>query len=535
MRTHRYPWLFVLATGVIFLGAPEPAHANAAPLPTAVQRTIETVVPPLSLAGRALDAEALKAFYEQRQNGPIWVDAQGLNDRGRALLQAFGGAARDGLVPSDYDPGPAALTAGDVDQLAATEVGLSASLLRYASDIRRGRAVPEKMDEGQRIEPRPIDPAQILGGVAAAPDIEIYMSVLAPADPFYLGLRQALDRYRGMDSAGGWPTIAPGAKLAQGSTDGRVRELRRHLQLTGDLAADSTLQVSDFFDEPLGQAVRRFQGRHGVPETGVVDAGTLRELNIPVAMRIRQILVNLERARWLPEDLGDPYVIVNMAAFQLDVVESGKSVLEMRVVVGERDKETPVFSDEISYIEINPYWNIPKSIAYKEKLPQLRRNPHALAAQNIRVFGPQGEIDPASVDWSRVGASFPYRLRQDPGPRNSLGRIKFMFPNSFDVYLHDTPSRALFKRQVRAFSHGCIRVEKPMELAQFLLRGSWSRERIQRAIKGGKNQAVQLEKPVPVHLVYLTAWVDPNGQVQFRDDLYNRDARLVATLDGKRE
>lgn len=538
MQAHRSPWLLALSAVSILFGAPAFATDSSAPLAAAVQRTIEATVPNISVAGTPGDADALVTFYAQRLYSPIWVDTQGLNSRGQALLRAFAGSARDGLVPGEYDPGPSArvVAPADVDHIAATEVALSAALLRYASDIRRGRAVPVKMDGDQRIEPRPIDPAQILEGAASAPDIEAYLAVLAPADPFYLGLRQALDRYQAIAAAGGWPVIVAGGKLAPGSTDPRVRDLRRHLQFTGDLAGDPLGEVSNRYDDSVRHAVQRFQERHGLPGTGVVDAATLRELNVPVTTRIRQILVNLERARWLPEDLGDPYVLVNMAAFQLDVVEAGKSVLEMRVVVGERDKETPVFSDEISYIEVNPYWNVPKSIAYKEKLPQLRRNPYALVGQNIRVLAPGGgEVNPGTIDWAAVGANFPYRLRQDPGPRNALGRIKFMFPNPYDVYMHDTPSRSLFKRQVRAFSHGCIRVEKPMELAEYLLRGSWSRERIQRAIDGGKNRSMQLDKPVAVHLVYLTAWVDPNGLVQFREDLYNRDARLVAALDAKRE
>ena len=536
MQADRLPWQLAVTAIFIFFGAPGFAADGSTSLAAAVQRTIEAAVPNLSLVIQPENVDALKIFYEQRRYTPMWVDPSGLNSQGRALLRTFDSAARDGLVPAEYDPGASVRVAADTDQLAATELALSASLLRYATDIRRGRAVPAKMDGDPRVELRPIDPAQILDGAASAPDIEAYVAVLAPADPFYLGLRQALDRYRAIAATGGWPVIPAGGKLGPGSMDARVRDLRRHLQLSGDLAGDPAGELSNRYDDSVRQAVRRFQQRHGLPETGSVDTATLQELNIPVASRIRQILINLERARWLPEDLGDPYVLVNMAAFQLDVVEAGKSVLEMRVVVGERDKETPAFSDEITYIEVNPYWNVPKSIALKEKLPQLRHNPYALVGQNIRVLSPGGgEINPGSIDWSAIGANFPYRLRQDPGPRNALGRIKFMFPNVYDVYMHDTPSRSLFKRQVRAFSHGCIRVEKPMELAEYLLRGSWSRERIQRTIDGGKNHAIYLDRPVPVHLVYLTAWVDPNGQVQFRDDLYNRDARLVAVLDAKRE
>ena len=276
-----------------------------------------------------------------------------------------------------------------------------------------------------------------------------------------------------------------------------------------------------------------------MPASGIVDEQTRTLLNIPVQDRIRQILANLERARWLPDDLGDPYVLVNLADFALQVVEGGRDVMRMRVVIGEPETITPVFSDKISYIEINPYWNIPRSIAVKEKLPVLRRNLAALKAQNIRVFGPDGEeIDPATVNWPAVNANnFSYRLRQDPGARNALGRIKFMFPNPYGVYLHDTPSRALFRRQVRTFSHGCIRIEKPIELATFLLRSKegWGRTRIQQTIAKGKNRTIVLNDPVSVHLVYLTAWLDRDAKMQFRDDHYNLDAPLVAALDPSRE
>lgn len=539
MLTKRVPWLLAVIAIFFVLRAPVLAADPAAQLAAGIQEVITAAVatgPIVAVSGKSVEVEPLRAFYEGRAFAPVWVDATGLNERGQALLRGFDAAGRDGLVPADYDPGSSARGTGDILHLATTDVGLSAALLRYAFDIRRGRAVPEKMDENQRIAPRPIDPSQVLAGAVAAPDIEAYLALLAPADPFYLGLRQALDRYSAIAVAGGWPAIPAGGKLAVGVTDGRVYDLRRRLQISGDLAGDPLMASSNRFDEGLREGVRRFQQRHGLAATGEVNAATLKDLNVPVAVRINQILINLERARWLPEDLGDPYVLVNMAAFELDVVQAGKSVLRMAVVVGERDKETPVFSDEISYIEINPYWNVPKSIAYKEKLPQLRRNPYALVGQNIRVFAPGGgAIDPATVDWSTVGASFPYRLRQEPGPKNALGRIKFMFPNPYDVYMHDTPSRSLFKRQVRAFSHGCIRVEKPMELAEFLLGASWTRTRIQRTIDAGKNVAVALPRPVPVHLVYLTAWVDAAGVLQFRDDLYNRDARLVAALDASRE
>jgi len=539
MKARPLPWLAAICTVIVLYRAPCAAADFAVDMPAALRHTLESGAPVIGPNGKPVPTENLAEFYAQRQGQPLWVDPSGLNGRGQALVAKLREADRDGLDPAEYVVGDPPSAAAGIDRLAVSEIALSATLLRYANDVRRGRATPGKMDAEQRVTPKPIDSAaQLLTGAAEAADLPVFIDRLAPADPFYRGLRTALDRYRAVEAAGGWPQIGAGPRLDTGSTGPRVRALRQHLLLTGDLPPERQVRSPDRFDEELREGVKRFQQRHGLGADGAVGGGTQTALDVPVGARIRQIKANLERARWLPEDLGDPYVLVNMAAFQLEVVEAGLPVLEMRVVIGERDKETPAFSDFISYIEINPYWNVPRSIAVKEKLPQLRRNPSALAAQNIRVLTAGGEqINPASIDWSTVGDNFPYRLRQDPGGRNALGRIKFMFPNPYDVYMHDTPSRALFNRPVRAFSHGCIRVEKPMELAEFLLRrnGGWSRDRIQNLIDAGKNRPLTLSPPVPVHLIYLTAWLGADGTVQFRDDLYNRDARLVAALDAVSE
>jgi murein L,D-transpeptidase YcbB/YkuD len=533
----RLPLLLVVPVFFILAREPDAAAAIADEISAALLHTLEVAGPTVQVAGRPVEMEAVRTFYQQRDNHPIWVDETGTSARGQALLRAFESAARDGLDPADYDPGPFVLEAGGAEQLAAAELGLSATLVRYALDVRGGRALPTKIERDQRISP--LDPVQILTAAADAPDPAAFVDSLAPASSIYIGLRQALAGYRALAAAGGWPEIPDGPILGPESTDPRVGSLRLRLQLTGDLAAESQGHPQSGYDGDVHQAVRQFQQRHGLPANGVVDEQTRAVLNIPVQDRIRQILANLERARWLRDDLGDPHVLVNLADFDLQVAEGGRDVIRMRVVIGEPETITPVFSDKISYIEINPYWNMPRSIAVKEKLPVLRRNPGALRAQNIRLLAPDGEeIDPASVNWSAVNANnFNYRLRQDPGAQNALGRIKFMFPNPYGVYLHDTPSRELFRRHVRAFSHGCIRIEKPIELATFLLRGNegWGRARIQQMIARGKNRAVILNNPVPVHIVYLTAWVDAGGKMQFRDDHYNLDAPLVAALDAIRE
>jgi murein L,D-transpeptidase YcbB/YkuD len=254
---------------------------------------------------------------------------------------------------------------------------------------------------------------------------------------------------------------------------------------------------------------------------------------------VQQILVNMERWRWMPEDLGERHVLVNMAGFELDFVENGNPVLNMRVVVGRPYRQTPAFTGRISYLQFHPYWTVPRIIAVEDLLPKFSENPDQLVKDGYRLFdGPDddSEIDPASVDWFSLGRhNFPYRLRQDPGPKNALGRVKFMFPNRFAIYMHDTPSRSLFERSVRSFSSGCIRVEKPIELAVRLLENKkgWDLDRINAAIDSGETMTVGLPAPIPVHLTYLTAWTAEDGEIHFRGDLYGRDRRLARALFDK--
>jgi murein L,D-transpeptidase YcbB/YkuD len=267
-----------------------------------------------------------------------------------------------------------------------------------------------------------------------------------------------------------------------------------------------------------------------------VGPATLRALNVTAEERARQIEVNLERMRWISGNLGSRYLKVNIADDSLDVIEDGRTIMSTSVVVGKPYWHTPVFSDMMTHLVLNPYWNIPQSILKNDLLPKIQRSRGYLAQEGIKVLRGTREINPRRVNWSTADAdNFKYLLRQEPGPKNPLGRIKFMFPNNFNVYLHDTPSKNLFSRNVKTFSHGCIRIEKPIYLAEYLLRDDpeWTRGRILAEIETGKRQTVQLPEPVSIHILYLTAWIDKEGILQFRDDVYRRDKSLLEAIRKK--
>jgi murein L,D-transpeptidase YcbB/YkuD len=357
------------------------------------------------------------------------------------------------------------------------------------------------------------------------------LRALAPSGKGYVQLREVLQKYRKVEQDGGWPTVS--GALGSGSQGVQVRNLRVRLQASGDLTEGDAGKTPGY-DKAVADAVRRFQKRHGLAETGTVNAATVAALNVPVSQRIRQVELNLERWRWLPDEFGSRYILVNIPSFKMSVVENGKRVMEAKVVVGRQERQTPTFTAKMAYLVMSPKWYVPRSIAVKDKLPQLKRNPYALARQNIRIYNNSGQqLNPGAINWSAVGAgNFNYQLRQDAGPRNALGGIKFMFPNPYNVYLHDTPSRGLFSQNQRTFSSGCIRISNPVELAEYLLKHDpkWNREAIKAAAASGTQRVVNLPQQVPVFLLYWTAWVDEDGLANFRDDIYSRDKPLVRAL-----
>jgi len=349
----------------------------------------------------------------------------------------------------------------------------------------------------------------------------------------YKWLRQAFVTYHGILAGGGWPAVPDGEVLKVGSTGPRVAALRARLEITGDLTAVDPADPA-VFDEHLETGVKHFQERHGIDPDGKVGPRTIEEMNIPVEARIDQIRASLERARWVFRDVKENYLIVDIAGFHAYLFKEGKRIWSTRVQVGKAYHATPVFKDTMRYLDFNPTWTIPPGILRNETLPRVRKDPDYLSRNNMSVVTNSGKIvDPSTIDWAATATKgFPYMIRQEPGPHNALGRVKFIFPNQYMVYLHDTPSKGLFARTERAFSHGCIRTENPFDLATLLLDDQgWDRARVDQVVASKKNTRVNLEKPITVMLLYWTAEADAEGTVFFRRDLYDRDSPIIKGLD----
>ncbi|BAZ94410.1 peptidoglycan-binding protein [Thiohalobacter thiocyanaticus] len=494
---------------------------------------------------RGLDWEALQRFYSQRGYLPVWWD---IFERrpvpaAKQLIAILEQSPEHGLSVSDYHLHElmALLPSRPEADLVQIDVLLTDAFLAYARHLYSGRNRPQLIDPAWHIEPDSLDAEALLARVLDNTRLEATLAALAPPHPEYRQLQDLLVRYRGLAASGGWPALEPGPLLRPGARDLRVATLRQRLWLEGfpvDWEGDEYL-----FDSHLEQTLKRFQQLRGIEPDGIVGPDTLQALNVTATERIQQILLNLERWRWLPHDLGTRHIMVNIAGFRLQLVEHDQVTQDMRVIIGKPYRSTPAFVGRMSYLVFNPYWNVPERNMREDLLPQQIADPGYLAANGYRIlegWSPEArEIDPAEIDWQRVRpAQFPYRLRQDPGPQNSLGRIKFMLPNRFDVYLHDTPARHLFERTVRTFSSGCIRVEEPVALAERVLAGTeedWSADAIREVIASRETRSIRLPEPLPVYVLYWTVWVDDEGRAHFVNDVYGRDRRMAQWLGTQAE
>ena len=515
-----------------------PLEGARAAFPEALQSRIEAEL--TRAPGPAV--AALQRFYAERGFRPLWWGSEEAAARAADLQAALAAADREGLDPAFYRIGHLARLARARDPAGRVEFefDMSMALLRYVRDLRIGRVDPGYLGNDLPPSDRARPPLAILRDAAGADNLTVWLAAQAPRGPRYLRLKRLLAGLREVAARGGWTRVPTARVLKPGMVHPDVAVLRRRLTESGDLPAEAG--EGTVFDATLEAAVRRFQARHGLEVDGIVGRRTLAALNTPVEVRIRQVILNLERRRWLPADLGQRYILVNIAGFALEMVEREatpfveNTVFTTEVVVGTPYHQTPVFSRPMTHIVLNPYWNVPPSIAVREILPKLREDPGYLERERFEVLaGWEADapvVDPATIDWKRVPArGFPYRFRQRPGPDNALGRLKFMLPNRYHVYLHDTPARELFRRARRAFSHGCVRLRDPRGLAVRLLApAGWDRERLDRAIDSGERRVIRLPAPLPVHITYFTAWVEKDGTPHFRDDIYGRDARLAALL-----
>jgi len=486
-------------------------------------------------------------FYTERQFQPAWIRDKMISDQAQKLIQVLKEADREGLNPSDYrvDQVESLLVQvkqrrnGDnsisVETWADMDMMLTDAFFAYGTHVSKGRLDPKKWFYQWIPYRRSVDLVQVLNEALDKKDVEGALKSLPPRYPAYTQLRTELANYRQLAFDGGWAAIPEKTKLKKGSTGHAVTLLKHRLVISGDLDA-AALGMNDHFDGRLQGALQRFQERHGLNADGVMAEVTRKALNFSVEKRIRQIEWNMERWRWLPDELGPRYVMVNIPDYRLFVVENQVTIMSMKTVVGKPELPTPVFMDNMSYLELNPTWNLPNSIVADEIIPKVKKSPDYLTKKHIRIYknwSPTAkEIDPKTIDWAKINPKkFPYRLIQDTGV-NPLGRIKFMFPNQFDVYLHDTTQKSLFQRSKRMYSHGCIRVESPYELGEWVLRDdpSWSKTRLLAEIKKGKRQVVNLPKPIPVYVIYLTAWFDTRGHIHFRDDIYDYDKSLEKVL-----
>ncbi|MGN6391606.1 MAG: L,D-transpeptidase family protein [Gemmatimonadales bacterium] len=485
----------------------------------------------------------MQQVYSDRKDRPIWVRGGHPRGKARELVRAICRSGEEGLRPADYDlaglktallalqeakrPAPA--------DLAALDLRLTAIMLGFGTDLLSGRLDPRAVDDGWYLTTRRSSVDSTLRAALQDDDSPDVLEKLRPKQKEYDELVDALKEYQQILRNGGWGTVPPGPSLKRGDRGARVAAVRHRLHATGDLSSG---RDADVFDEAVAGAVARFRVRHGLPADSVADTPTVGAMNVPVEARIKQIEVNLDRYRWLPAEFTKRYVLVNIPDFRLYAYDGGKPTFEQRVIVGDQyQSATPVFADSMTYVVFRPEWNVPARILVQEILPHLQDDErYDLASRGLEVVDSAGRVvkDPSQVDWGAVDtADLHYRIRQKPGPNNALGRVKFMFPNRFNIYLHDTPSRKLFDREQRTLSHGCVRVENPVQLAEFVLDGQqgWNQDRIEAALDDSAtgNRMVSLEKPLPVYLLYLTAFVQ-DGQVQFRNDPYGKDRRAMARL-----
>ena len=518
-RSSHFGRLFValLAVFVLVFGAPQ-AQAQVTEFRQAV-------------AQAASDDPDLLSFYRERDFDGIW-STRSDRDRRNALLDAFAGAGNHGLPSDRYDADGLIArlqSASTPQEQAQLEVALSRQFLDYARDLQTGILTPSRIDPAIHRQV-PLRSRLSTMRAFAQSNPAAFMRALAPSAPEYTRLMSEKMRMERLIGDGGWGPTVPGRKYERGDSGPGIVALRNRLMAMGFLERTNT----QTYDDAIFGAITRFQQAHGLAIDGTAGPGTLEQINVQPEARLRAIIVAMERERWINRPRGQRHIWVNITDFTAKIIDNGVETFSTRSVVGARasDRVTPEFSDVMEFMVINPSWYVPRSIITKEYLPQLQANPNA--ARNLLITDRNGRVvDRSTADFSGYSATnFPYSMREPPSQGNALGLVKFMFPNQYNIYLHDTPSKSLFGREVRAYSHGCVRLADPFDFAHALLAKQVGNpeEVFQMHLRSGRERRVDLEVPVPVHLVYRTATVPADGRVQFRRDIYGRDGRIWNAL-----
>lgn len=493
----------------------------------------------LQIGGKVLFSQIeIPTFYTNRAYELAWTDPKNRSD----LLESIENAYEEGLDPADYHYDDiqtlmAKEKASGLSNQEKAELDLlfSDALIMYATHLLEGKLdqsnFRKKWDVERNERPQNID--SLMTVTLHNNKIKPALEELKPAHYIYKLMKLHLKNLREQADQGGWPEVSEGETLKLEMDDPRVLEVREYLRATGDLKSEHSTQES-VFDAELEEAVKLFQHRHRLTVDGAIGKGTLEQMRVPIEDRIETIVLNLERLRWIFHQPDDDFLIVNIAAFEVKRFTQRKEVFSSRVIVGRYHHESPIFKGEMKYIVLNPTWTLPYSIATRETLPKIKKDPGYLQAKHMEVLNRSGQlVDPGSIDWSQYSAgNFPFTIRQKAGPWNALGEVKFMFPNKYSVYLHDTPSRSLFERQDRAFSHGCIRTEDKWGLLMSLMNDpeTWNMDKINEILKSGKTTTVKLPEPINIYLVYLTAAVDHENTLYFMKDVYKRDAPVKKAL-----
>jgi murein L,D-transpeptidase YcbB/YkuD len=497
----------------------------------------------LVAAGDAISTRVLlPEFYRRRNFRPAWSERRRIDD----LVRAIRSSETDGLRPADYHLAAIEgllqsldrddFRAPPVEMLADLDLLLSDALIRLGYHLHFGKVDPERLDSNWNLTRSLVPGAAVawIEGVIDSGNVREALERLKPPRAYYKNLVRTLAEYRSITERGGWNTVPNGPPLREGDRDPRIPAVRRRLAVTGDHVSP-TPEDSLLYDGALAEAVRQFQYRAFLDADGVLGPATIRAMNVSSQDRVDQIRVDLERARWVMYDLPSRFVLVNVSSSIVYLAEDDTLAWRARCQVGQVARKTPIFRSEMTYLVFNPTWTVPRGILVRDIFPAARRGEPILERKKLKVLDREGNVvDPATVKWpAGPNDPFPYTLRQDPGPDNALGQVKFMFPNRHDVYLHDTPSKDLFEQPRRTFSSGCIRVERPLELAERLLADPdrWSQEAIHQVVAAGETRNVTLPRPIPVLLLYWTVSIDDRGLVRFSDDVYSRDAPVLQALN----